>query len=564
MHNPWYFATTSVRNPARLPDGLRAYSKSNIIGKIRRENGGEQDFAKLLASLDLVELKTGSEINSVGRKWRVAMESMGFIYPCIKKVVKGQQFGPCDHITHNGQNLIEAESYTSIQECFLRAMAGLCISKDLRSKCYYEPFHPLQYVLSIMLKLEDLTGSSRISKDEFGYFVQVTSPEDDINQTVQDIIAFRASPEKHKIKLRQRFGLILENIEKEIQEHTLTDYSDANIRYLKITGLVRASGRGIELVPDKMTIIKSLVEQETVPSTPIDCLRELVNGAKLPTDDEYTASIVLKDLVKKANERNVRIPFKTDGLSTIPQINDAIHKLEELLFKDQEQRYADEQANEWGDILDCFNDLAKGRSESYPDMKDNLPAYLEWSVWRAFLAIDSLVNKPNEARHFEIDQNFTPVNFAPGGQEDLRFDFKDFSLVVEVTLSSSVRQEAMEGTPVRNHVANAVQDNKKPVIGLFLATKVDVNTVNTFMNTWYKEGNEMMLDIVPMDIQQFTTVFKNMFSTGFSSIERFRELLTNCLNNREGQKAPAWMEAIDSEIRKFVESNTNMESNAVC
>lgn len=40
------------------------------------------------------------------------------------------------------------------------------------------------------------------------------------------------------------------------------------------------------------------------------------------------------------------------------------------------------------------------------------PAYFEWALWRAFLAINHLQNKPYEARKFNIDQDFMPVGTA--------------------------------------------------------------------------------------------------------------------------------------------------------
>lgn len=112
------------------------------------------------------------------------------------------------------------------------------------------------------------------------------------------------------------------------------------------------------------------------------------------------------------------------------------------------------------------------------------PAYFEWVLWRAFLAIDSLVNKPNEARRFKIDQDFLPVGTAPGNGPDLIFEFNDFVLVVEVTLTTNSRQEAAEGEPVRRHVADLVMHHQeragKPVYGLFIANRVDSNTAETF------------------------------------------------------------------------------------
>jgi len=64
-----------------------------------------------------------------------------------------------------------------------------------------------------------------------------------------------------------------------------------------------------------------------------------------------------------------------------------------------------------------------------------------------------LVNKPWDARRFKIDQDFLPVGTAPGNGPDIVFEFDDMVVVVEVTLTSSSRQEAAEGEPVRRHVA---------------------------------------------------------------------------------------------------------------
>ena len=78
------------------------------------------------------------------------------------------------------------------------------------------------------------------------------------------------------------------------------------------------------------------------------------------------------------------------------------------------------------------------------------PAYFEWIIWRSILAIDSLVNSPEQVRKFKIDADFLPIFTAPGGTADLVAEFKDYRLAVEVTLSESSRQEAMEGEPVRD------------------------------------------------------------------------------------------------------------------
>src|SRR5260363_321588 len=78
-----------------------------------------------------------------------------------------------------------------------------------------------------------------------------------------------------------------------------------------------------------------------------------------------------------------------------------------------------------------------------------------WRVlWRACLPIKSLLNKPFHARRFKIDQDFLPLFAAPVTGPPLIFEFDDYVIAVEVTLTDNSPQEASEGEPVRRHVAD--------------------------------------------------------------------------------------------------------------
>ena len=69
-------------------------------------------------------------------------------------------------------------------------------------------------------------------------------------------------------------------------------------------------------------------------------------------------------------------------------------------------------------------------------------------------------------------------------------------------MSTSSRQEAMEGEPVRRHVSDAVLKYNKPVYGMFIAVKIDTNTAETFRHgIWYARGDlKQRLDIVPLTL----------------------------------------------------------------
>jgi len=192
------------------------------------------------------------------------------------------------------------------------------------------------------------------------------------------------------------------------------------------------------------------------------------------------------------------------------------------------------------------------------------PAYFEWAIWRAFLAINSLVNEPWECRNFEIYEgpqpyeSFLPVGCARSGSPDLVFEFENFALVVEVTLSSSSRQEAAEGEPVRRHVAKIADEyleKKKPVYGLFLALTVDTNTAETFrLAKWYrKDDSELSLKIVPLTLQQFANLFKAPSASGALDPALIEALLRDCLAEINSP-APAWKHSINQRVEKFIGS----------
>lgn len=120
------------------------------------------------------------------------------------------------------------------------------------------------------------------------------------------------------------------------------------------------------------------------------------------------------------------------------------------------------------------------------------------------------------------------------------FEFENFVIVVEVTMSTNSRQEAMEGEPVRPHVADLVMSNEKPVYGVFVANKIDSNTAETFrIGVWYNQNDEKMaLRIVPFTLNQFSEYFKSMFENEDVKPESFLCLFNECFEARDGKGGP--------------------------
>src|ERR1700733_5165955 len=170
---PWHLGNTTVRSPFRLRDGLMALASSPLQGNIRGREG-EIAFRSLLGEYGIVNL--GLDVTfSVGRKWRSALQKLGFIYREVPHGLIQSDLGLLDTITPNGWRLIQAEPVPAMQECFLRSLAAFYIPSPVEPGYDFPSFSPLRHTLSVLLELEMITGDSRLNIIEMAVVVQFSN-----------------------------------------------------------------------------------------------------------------------------------------------------------------------------------------------------------------------------------------------------------------------------------------------------------------------------------------------------------------------------------------------------
>jgi hypothetical protein len=560
----WYIGNTSVRSAFRLRDGLVALSTSYLQGNMRGQDG-DRAFRDLLGQHGIVSLGT-DKTYSVGRKWRSALGKLGFLYPEIHSdTIRQEDVGTMDTITPNGWRLIRADTVPAMQECFLRALAAQFI--EIRNGEEQSTwFSPLRHTLAVLLELERQTGEASVNFIEMALHIQTTTSADSVVTVAERIIELRN--ERNAAESKRRFDSA--KYEEAgtafgLRASTFRDYADANFRYLKATGLVQNKGRGIALVPEKRLFAELMARDTSVPTSELERYTTLCNGAQLPTDTQGAALDVLHNLIAQLSQMGIPFVLGDRPVDTPADIAIIRHEIEDIIFKQKEEIYAREQASQWEEIANYIDLIASRRDRRRIDEETEIviprsesPAYLEWTLWRAFLAIDSLENKPYEARRFRVDQDFLPVGTAPGNGPDLIMEFRDFVIVIEVTLTESSRQEAAEGEPVRRHVADLMNQyaeaNGKPVYGLFIANNIDSNTAETFrIGVWYSRSDEMVhLHIVPLTISQFNSFFRALFTTNNVSPEAVINLMNDCEQHRADCKAPEWKNMINQTVERTV------------
>ena len=557
----WLVGNTGLRSPNRIQEGFRIYAESPFVGNFRgRDN--EIGFMNLLNERGIIHNEAGKDASgSHARKWRLMFAKNGLIYPPLKKVDGSQaELGALDAITPFGRTFLAADTYPAMQECFLRAMS--VAQFPLPGEGY---FAPLRWVLTIMLELERRTGLSEISRIEFALWAQTTTPQDDLSAVVDHILDLRERRQHAALKRKFDRGEIERRAEcYHKKADNFLDYADMNMRYLRITGIFQRRGRGLMILPTKHVLAEQLAQSSVSENSLLHAYKMLCAGAPLPTDDVPVARKLLDALQKLLKERHIAFEPPAPPLETAVQINVARQRLEQLLAQTDELQYAQRQCHEWREISDYMTLILRGGGKKSYDEdyeievpRDELPVYLEWILWRAILAINHLTTMPYEVRGFKMDADFMPVSTAGGGKGDLYSEFDDFAILTEVTMSSSSRQEAMEGEPVRRHVSDAVlRWAPKPVYGLFIAVKIDTNTAETFRHgIWYtKQEERQELQIVPLTLAQYRTYFNAMFASGNAVPTRVRELLLLCAKDRAAMDAPLWK----AHVEKIVQSRAQM------
>ena len=551
----WLVGNTGLRNPNRIQEGFSVFANSAFVGHLHgRDN--ELGFMNLLDEKGIIQNEEGKDSSgSHARKWRLMFAKNGLIYPQIqKKDGRQEDLGPLDDITPFGRSFLKADTYPAVQECYLRAMS--VEQFPMPDGVHY--FSPLRWLLAIMLELEKRTGSSELSRIEFALWGHTTNPSYSLEEVVDNILDLRkrraVAPAKRPFD-KKEIAKRGESYDK--KPDNFLDYSDMNMRYLRISGVLQRKGRGLIIVPTKHVLAEKLAKSTANAEPIMEQYKLLCAGAPLPTDSVDVAKSLLDDLIKQMKERHILFDISDLPLNTPAEVNIARQRLENILAQTDEIQYASDQCNQWEEIRDYMTLLIKGGGKLVYDEdnaievpKDETPAYLEWTLWRAALAIDHMVNKPYEVRGFKLDSDFMPVSAAGGGKGDLYCEFNDFTILTEVTMSTSSRQEAMEGEPVRRHVSDAVLKYDKPVYGMFIAVRIDTNTAETFRHgIWYAKGDvKQRLDIIPLTLGQFQKYFVAMFEAKKAAPEKLRDLIVKCESRRDIMEATVWKRYIDSTV----------------
>jgi hypothetical protein len=582
----WNFGNTTVRNPNRIELGLRLF-EDEFQGNVRGKKA-EARFWQRLTEEGVVTSTKKKFTDLNGRKWRGVLTKLGFATDAKYRVGK-KKVSPKDlaqerpdlglrgleyEITPAGKALLEAGTkIAAIQDVFLRQLVRYEIPNPRESESKFPPgqLKPFIYLLEILKELAN-RDKAGLNKEELAIFVQLFANQttEQVKKVVDDILKYREERSAIQGRNNQREffqkNLLKASKSGGVKPGTLRDYADTTFRYSQMSGLLTTNGSRIVLRSDKTQILDAILKSEPsflVQKDPFAYLADFYKGTVLPTDDVPVAINEISKLSDQVRSYGV-VPVidttKFDRSSPAQLVQGARYSLADQLLSLKEEGFAKDQESEKAihDIIDLLETIENEKACQLKGIYDR-PSYLEWIVWRSFLAIDHITVPVQKTRRFPLDDEMKPRYPAPPNGADLILEFDDFILVVEVTLKTTVPQLAAESEPVRRHVAelqekNAIQNINKKVYCLFIAPQIDTNIVHTFREgLYYLRGEtEHNLDIVPLSIQQYKQVFQLLLSKRFLPSE-LQQMLDRCLEFRTS-RAPEWKRKISELTESWSQS----------
>ena len=575
MPNVWNIGNTTVRNPKRIENALRVFASEGFSGNAK---GSEQEakLHEVFKEKSVLDFD-GAASDFNGRKWRAAFYQLGFIsyerYNIngdlldVQKLF--QNIGDYNvklpfQLTKAGFNLINSETIPEVDDVYTRQFACYELPNSLESGFPDGKMKPFILFLQVLNLLQN-NGHAGLNKFETGVFLQrFQNHSATLSLEIVDLIleyrvkCINKTPKELR-DIKQGYLNNLAEITGINPQTIVRDYSDTTFRYFSLSGLFSRLGDTIIIRSNKRNFVNELLANEPqflFQEDPIKYFKLFYsNTFPLPTDNLTFALAEVNEL-KQGIKNRLNPLLKEANLlsigSNIEEVQIIRYKLIQYNNWEREEDFANEQQtnNSIIDILGYLNTLNNSPVQGAPDIDDK-PAYLEWAVWRSFLAINEIICPVHETRRFPVDQDFLPRNTAPGGGSDLIFEFETYVLVVEVTLTVSHRQMSAESEPVRRHaVQYKLQYPEKDVYCLFIAPSVDNNVVETFrIGVWYNGDEEEFVNIIPMSLTDFIILFETLAIKRFRNID-FKTLLDRSLIFRN-VRAPQWKASISKEVSEW-------------
>jgi hypothetical protein len=326
----------------------------------------------------------------------------------------------------------------------------------------------------------------------------------------------------------------------------MRDYTDACVRYLRVTGLVNIShiGKSLSIVPEKIQEVDYFLQNT-------DREPQFIDNEKLYVTylgNAETPSLLTDSRELLEQKINTEFPeIIIERTATLQNLKDVfaneLEKRKEAILIEQVTAIKDYRL--FDDINSTFDQIIAN------SLYDN-PLMLEWNTWRAMTMLDGGNIKAN----LKFDDFGNPMSTAQGNRADIVCDYEDFGLTVEVTMQSGQKQYETEGEPVTRHLAKFKKETEKPAYCLFIAPNINDSCKAYFyalhkMNIQFYGGTST---IVPLPLSVFRKMVADSYNANYvpepRHVQRFFERSNELANSTDNEID--WYNGITTEALNWL------------
>jgi len=378
-----------------------------------------------------------------------------------------------------------------------------------------------------------------ISKREFALFGVTLKNFQNIDTTVEELIAFRKKSRELSGKERKEFQQTY--IKKRVKEifgstdpkkwNNLLDYTDSSLRYFRITEFVylRGGDNYIDLAPSSLVKINKLLSIDNASAKKFESYDDYLNYLgdlslpKLPWENLKDLLTIKKEFIKDIQNLSKEFSETTDidkllaeleETQNVSRLSEQIAILEDAyndlkIKRFTRYRYKHERLNEFADgILNAISSKPVQIVTTRPSLD------LEWFISLSFMVLnDAKEIKPS----YKLGDDGIPTGFRPK-ISDIECYYESFNLVVEVTNQRGRQQCISEAQPVMRHFRNFENKSEREInYCLFVAPHIHRDTLNYFWNAIKYEYEGKKQRIIPLTTRQFIKILiiaKDNFSKG--------------------------------------------------
>ena len=319
----------------------------------------------------------------------------------------------------------------------------------------------------------------------------------------------------------------------------MRDYTDACFRYLRATGLVSISqrGRSLSIPSEKAEEVKYFLKHIDRKPCFVDDekrYKEYLFDAHLPvlyTDNREN----LEHEVARLTKEPIKEISKASNDELKKKLKGAVRARKNSIIQEQVRHL--KSYGPYRDVMNVFDDI---RNNNFYDV----PLMLEWNTWRAMTMLDGGDIRAN----LKFDDNGQPMSTASGNMADIVCDYGDFSLSVEVTMSSGQRQYETEGEPVSRHLAKIKKEQGKEAYCFFIAPKINESSIAHFYilhltDIAYYGGKSV---IIPLELSVFEKMVEQSGKVAYtptpSQVRRLCEYSMKIAKTAKDEKE--WYQAV--------------------